>query len=394
MSSLNRIAQQFVKSKLFSPTGMTFLRVIRGYVEQNRVSLSHLAGEIEMFEQALGIEIDIQQEKHFAEVIIPQILDEVDTRIADGIISEGVIQNFMGYTEILPFRNRRYQACLISVLLDMNPCFELYEMLEGTSRLELPPHLKEYYFAKDDLLDVSEFAALPKGFLLKSKNLVVYPRLPLQVELQILSFFEANQGEASLMIRPRSISSYSSYSNVQRIVLERIFGMPFTEDNLRQVLTKEYGIFSYSFKDDLQRRIAEGWFVPLKQLQYVIRPLDDQHVTLSMEEVMDIDKEHYNQFSRFRFQCGSQFYRLQRYVHAIIHRESLEISHLDCSYMYYDFDAYCERIHAHIKDKVANATMKKKIFRIDGIVPFDNFKKMLAACLEHNPEVVNFVRGS
>lgn len=388
------LAKHFIQSQLFSPASFDFLKVIGRYIQDKDISLAFLANEIRLREQVEGFSISIQTEEQFLATVIPKILAEVEARIAAGEIDDNTVRNYWRYAEILPFQDQHFLAVLLAVLFDIQQCFELYWMLEKAKPLQVPSSLKKLYSKKDDLIDVTHFDVLQKGFVLKNHDLVIYPRLSIQLSLQILSFARQNQGKSSLKVRPRHVGQYSTYSNVQRIQEERIFGMPFSKQNLRQLIKKEYGVLQYCFENDIDETTSEMFDVPLKELQYVIKPMPDGYVTISIEEVMDIEKERYHKYRQYRHLCNDGFYMLQRFAHAIIDQETLAINHFDFSYMFYDFDDYANRVVAHMKDKVVSATIKKKLFRIDGIVPFDIFKKILAACFEHNPEIVNLLKDA
>ena len=388
------LAQHFIQSQFFSPSSFDFLKVIKRYIQDKDASLNFLASEITQREQVLGYSISIQAEEQFLATVIPKILAEVEARIAADEINDTTVQKYRRYAEILPFQDQYFLAGLLAFLSDIQQCFELYWMLEKAKPLQVPSSLKSFYSRKDDLIDVTHFDVLQKGFALKNHDLVVYPRLSSQLSMQILSFARQNYGDASLKIRPSHFGRYSTYSSIQRIQEERIFGMPFSKQNLRQLIKKEYGVLQYCFENHIEETTSEMFDVPLKELQYVIKPMFDGYVTISIEEVMDIEKEHYNKYQQYTYFCNSNFYMLQRFAHIIIDRNTLAINHFDFSYMYYDFDDYANRVSVHMKDKVVSATIKKKLFRIDGIVPFDIFKKILAACFEHNPEIVNLLKDA
>lgn len=394
MSIIEELSKEFLKSKYFGPLNPSFIKVIEGYYNEQHLTLSNLADEMIRWGESVGVSINLQQEEKFLIEIVPKITLEVKSRLASGLINEKVVSDFAAYHGIFSFEDERFEAGLLSLLSDIEKCFDLHRMLENTQPLQLPSILEKYFSSKDDLIDVTNFSLLSKGFALKKDNIVVYPKLPLQLELHIFAFFRRNHRTVKLLIRPGRIGKFSNYSDMQRFQEAHIFGMPFTEQNLRGLIGKEHGVLEYFFENEVQEIRAKLSNVPLKGLQYVIKPLSDEHLTISIEEVMDIDKNNYRQFSRYSYSCCNDFYMLHRYAHTIINKKTLEISHFDCSYLYYDFDAYSERVDSHIKDKVVSASIKQKLFRIDGIIPFNDFKQILAACFDNDPEIVNLLKGS
>ena len=144
------------------------------------------------------------------------------------------------------------------------------------------------------------------------------------------------------------------------------------------------------------------FFIPLQRLEYVLKPYENDLVSLSLEETIDTQKTNYSLLRYFYFfdRHGNRFLK-HKFLHMIVNKNTAEIKHLDLSYFYYMNEKIEQRSIQHIKDKVVSADHKKKIVRIDAKNPngyfaeFELFADIAGSLMEgnKNPEISKFLAG-
>ena len=71
-----------------------------------------------------------------------------------------------------------------------------------------------------------------------------------------------------------------------------------------------------------------------------------------------------------------------KYIHTQYNKEESTFEHLDGSIRMYYSDDYILRIGGNLKD--GDVAKKVKLFRVDGVLPFDVWKSIIASYMEHN----------
>jgi len=394
------IIKLFLQSKIFSPTGPWFISVLRLFVDRGVISLETIQEEIQEIHQYGDQErINQKTELEILKSLLPQVVQLAEIKYQGYAISDVALNKYAWYVEIDPFQDRTLQLKLLAILFPMQSCYKYASNYKWASTPIESGRLEQYHLSKDDLIDVSSFKVLNKGFQDNVSGDILYPHVPFHLYKQIMNLVQQTKkapydNDIKLSLLPRYIGNSSEYSSAEIVQYDRIFGMPFTAENLKKVFGKQHGTLRYSFCTNQEETKAKFFYAPLKELQYVVKFMDNDHISLSIEEIIDSEKKDYQSYSDYVFQCEEEILVRNRYVHAIFERTQLSTVHLDLSYLFYNSDAYTLRANNHIKDKVVNATIKRKMFRVDGHLGFEDFKDILAACFHQNPEIVNLVKGS
>ncbi len=397
MIKIEELADKLEKSMLFS-SDFQLVCAIRKYFDENKSSkeiVESMRYNINLLEMQ-GIKIDEADEEKFISEFFPEFINLINELLMNNSFDNDQLQSMKAYTEIgLPFKNLTFHLYVIKTVFLIADYLTYKNLTRLRVRTSCINELKQFYLEKDDLVDVSSFEVLNKGFLYKDKWLVVYPSISYKLRLILLPFFKNNCSNVKLCVRAGTIGKYIDYTKSDWIFEERLFGMPFSKNNLRNITSKQYGIFEYNFTSERQKQIAKSFFIPLKRLEYVIKPYDENNLTLSIEEVNDCDKDDYMKISNFKYEYNNNLFIINRYFHVIFDKQTYDINHLDLSYLHYDFDSYCQRIDNHLKDKTVPASIKIKRFRLDGKIDFDSFQSLLIASLDgdKNPEIINFLLG-
>jgi len=386
MTQLKNLAQSFILSSLLHPYSAGCIDLLENYIDTGAFDFTLIKGEFEEIAQRDGKPADFDKEVQFWQEVAPEIIKLLDFKVK---------QN--GHHS-----NRK--SFLLHLLGDILREYQLIYEIKQSSNIEIPEHLVMLRHKKDThLLRVSDSEILDKGYRVKNKNndLVVYPAgNPLLCDV-IIGILRKDQGKLNGYILPKYIGEYANYSNEKLHQLDKMHGMQFTKENLRKCIQKEYGVYSYTFlPDSREAKRAERSGVPLRQLEYVIKPKQGENIiTLSIEETIDIDKD-YMRMPDFKIYTETEYYVRHRMLHAEMKADTLDISHIDLSHLYYDLDSYLLRTDkgTHIQSKTINATVKKKIFRIDSIKPndsvsFDDFTQLVRSSFIGNPEIELFLQG-
>ena len=390
-----QILSDFAESDLFAPLNEWFLQVLSVYVDSGIVSISPILEKIEGSPQLEDRDvIDNDKEEMLLESLLPNLIEYAGLLKSQGLILDKQIQKFASHIEMYPFNDRDYQAVLMLTLDQLGGCYEYNLEKSWASSICLSEQIAPFYAKKDDLVDVSSFRILEKGFHCEEGFFVVYAYMPYHLHNAILDFARKGLNNTRLRVLPKYIGSINKYTQITRIMHDRLYGVPFNEDSLKGISFKQFGSLSYTYHCEKDWSLARLFFVPLKELQYVIKPMPNGCFSISIEELIDIEKNDYNQYSRFVFESEGEMLIRNRYIHAIFDQSNLIAAHFDFSYLYYNLDAYVERLSGHIKDKVINATIKRKIVRLDGSIDFDTFNKIVAACFHGDPEIDNFLDGA
>lgn len=258
-----------------------------------------------------------------------------------------------------------------------------------------PSELKPFWNEKDFLFDVSNFDQLGENFYYAAKDIVLYPEFCHNYELKekISQYYKKIAETAKLSVSALRFSPKSEYTGYQYVQEEKLFGMPFNKSNFKKLFQKEYGVYKYSENEDVVKQLSQ---IPLYELQYVIKPLNNNEISFMLEEVIDVTCDSYTHMEMMQYGTDKNFFIKNRLIHFIFDNQQDSIVHFDLSYLYYDNEAYFKRITQRLCDKTENATVKHKIFRIDGPLEFDIACLLIGGALNanHNPEVVRLLSGA
>lgn len=256
------------------------------------------------------------------------------------------------------------------------------------------PELKPFWNEKDQLIDVSTFEPFREAFYYASKDIVVYPYYCHSYELKekFADLYKEICKTGKLSISASRFSPKREYPETIYIQEEKLFGMPFNKENFKKLFKKEYGVYKYTEDKNNPYR---SMLIPLYELQYVINPLNSNEVSFMLEEVIDIAFKKNKYIDNLQYGTDSNFFVRDRLIHFIFDNKLDSIVHFDLSYLYYNNDAYFKRIGQRLCEKTESATIKHKIFRIDGVLNFNIACSLIGGALDanHNPEVIRFLSG-
>lgn len=340
--------------------------------------------------------VNVDRELNIIKELFPLLDHYIEYLINNEPLSEQEKNDLLWTKEFLPrLKDANVPIYFQKVVKNINN-FEEYLRITNVIKNKkiIPKKLEPFFKKKDLLINVSSFDALPEfAFHYKKENLVIYPLLAYDLKHKIFDLIrkKKNLNLAISLGRCNHISEHSKSIYCQE---EKLFGIPFKKENIKNIFKKQYGTYEYVFKNETEEMISRGFHVPLLQLQYVIKPYDgsSEKLSLSLEEVIDIKKEKYCQYN-YSVLADKRFI-LNRYIHMIFNTRTFFVEHLDLSYLYYDNESYKNRINFHIKDKVISATIKDKIFAIKkSDIDWEDALLIIGASLNHNPEVERFLKG-
>ena len=338
---------------------------------------------------------------------LKKIDDDKEIKLLDSIFKKLKELIYEMMTTVPSPTNDHYSAYFINI----EPCFDDKQVgrffylaldyikiyMDYNSVKNIPIHfgkiiseLEPYWNEKDKLINVSTFIPLCDAFYYKDKEIVIYPcyRHSYELKEKFAEFYKKIKSNGGILsISASRFSLISEYSKISYLQEERLFGMPFKKDSFKRLFKKEYGEYIY---DENEKN--NYMLLPLYKLQYVINPLDKNQVSLMIEEIIDISMKNVN---NEKIGTDSKFFVRNRLIHCIFDTIKDNFIHFDLSYLYYDNNAYYKRIEQGIWQKREDATIKHKIFRIDGSLDFNIACLLIGAALDanHNPEVINFLKG-
>lgn len=141
---------------------------------------------------------------------------------------------------------------------------------------------------------------------------------------------------------------------------ERYYGPKFTND----IPANKEGQASYLL-DERDRLFTNSF-----RTDFFWKNKKDNSFQLEIEELQDT-----------RNSVASEFI-FCKYIHTQYNKEKSTFEHLDGSIRKYISDDYWLRIKSNLKN--GDVAKKIKLFRVDGIIPFDIWKSIIASYMEHN----------
>ena len=389
----------FEKVHFFYPADIDTLTFFKRYLEDNidiDILITEYLKKNELNESISGIKIDKKKEKAFLYDLVKQFKFSMKY-INDKILTIKKKNELKAYINIIPFKNVELGLKILFILLHVTNLYETVKLLKNAKRrIQLPKDFNAL-IDKDNLINIKNLKPIEKGFYDHKSFIVAYPEIDFNL-LQKIIFIIQKKTKIEVKLRINKFGLKSDHTSIIPLYEERIFGIPFNTNNFSRIYNKKYGEFKYSFKDNIQMIIASLFYTPLDRLEYVIKPYDNNQVSLSLEEVIDITKNDYqNLLNKHLFHDYDRYYIKQKLLHVIFNKNDNSVSHLDLSIMIYDDDAFKIRISTHLKNKskYVNPIIKYKIFRIDGKLDFNDFVDIciLAMDANKNPEIIKFLKG-
>ena len=141
---------------------------------------------------------------------------------------------------------------------------------------------------------------------------------------------------------------------------ERYYGPKFTND----ISANKEGQASYLL-DERDRLFTNSF-----RTDFFWKNKKDNSFQLEIEELQDT-----------RNSVASEFI-FCKYIHTQYNKEKSTFEHLDGSIRKYISDDYWLRIKSNLKN--GDVAKKIKLFRVDGIIPFDIWKSIISSYMEHN----------
>jgi hypothetical protein len=141
---------------------------------------------------------------------------------------------------------------------------------------------------------------------------------------------------------------------------ERYYGPKFTNDipankegQASYLLDERDRLFTNSFKTDFYWKNKKD-----NSFQLEIEELQETRNTVAPEKIF----------------C--------KYIHTQYNKEESTFDHLDGSIRKYNSDDYLLRINSNLRN--GDVAKKVKLFRVDGVIPFDIWKSIIASYMEYN----------
>jgi len=141
---------------------------------------------------------------------------------------------------------------------------------------------------------------------------------------------------------------------------ERYYGPKFTNDipankegQASYLLDERDRLFTNSFKTDFYWKNKKD-----NSFQLEIEELQETRTTVAPENIF----------------C--------KYIHTQYNKEKSTFEHLDGSIRNYNSDDYLLRINGNLRN--GDIAKKVKLFRVDGVIPFDIWKSIIASYMEYN----------
>jgi len=397
---INLFNKELNCSQVFSLNSMTLCHAFRCFFDERKgfdEIFLEIHSDIEKIEKHSNIQVDLKNEKCILNKILKLTQDNISEMI-NCWFSESDKDAAKGYSSIFPYRDSELQSGLICLMKFSSEVNRIENEKKSLLPLEIPKDIICYKNKTDpNLITIDDFKILENAYYERNFDIVVYPYFNFEI-IEKLKLLDPTK--TSISIWPRYYGNSSGYSKCKPLCEERMFGMPFKKEKFKNIFSKEYGTYEYNF-DKVEKAIALGFYTPLERLEYVIKPYKDNLISLSLEEIIDVNKSDYALLPNYYFINEKNRFVKHKYLHIIMNKDTAEINHFDISYFYYKDDKIEQRKAQHIKDKIIKADCKKKILRIDSKKPNECFAEFellinIAGTLmdgSKNPEILNFFNG-
>jgi len=381
------------------PFGERFIHLLRPFIENGREESNVLERYKEHLFQVgrrTSVPVDSKTEEKVVLDLLKQVSALVESNYGRQSMSEEQRKRAQKYAWHCPFEDTELHLYVLDALIALQRCYDFLSVQRSMSRkLDVPSTLQDRFDNKDDLINLSHFESLNRALLDRRSGIVLYPSVSDFLRNRLL-FLQGRANRAfDLSVRAQRFGRFEDYSDYVELMEERTYGIAFTVDNLQTLQKKTPGSFEYCFKNESEQSHAEFWFVPLKRLEYVLKPASQNRLSISIEEIIDIECESFRHLEDYVFRCGTNILVEQRLVHAEFSPRKKIFTHLDLSHLYYDAKQYERRLEQHIKSKTVKANCRVKRYRLDGEIPLQDFSDLVSLSLDatHNPEVVRLLEG-
>lgn len=275
--------------------------------------------------------------------------------------------------------------------------YEKFICVDGIEdRIVVPPELEDLYDADERLVNVSSLIPVRGTFVCNASKLAVIPKYKSEYELKekfAALFRDGIPKDWCVWVSPAGFVPSDSVSEYDYVQEERLWGGKFDEEAFKKIFFKTYGEFAY--EDDTMPERAMR--TPLYKLQYAIESNDkERRSSAIVEELIDIT---YGQSmidpKAFVYGSNKHYYVRHRMVHLMYDQDRSVFTHFDLSHLYYNEIDYYTRLDQILGQVKPKATKKMKVFKIDGVIPFDVITDLIGASMDgvHNPEVRKLLNG-
>ena len=148
---------------------------------------------------------------------------------------------------------------------------------------------------------------------------------------------------------------------------EKIYGAPFNNE----IPSNKDGCANYQLS--LAEKIATGSVVT----QFYWKHKDSNQFQLEIEEIRDSQRPN----------CG-ELYGC-KYIHTLFDSNCNEFIHLDGAIREYNLDEIVKREYVAL-NKCPKSLKYTKLFRVDGIIPFDLWKQIIYTYSPYNSSIVEY----
>lgn len=217
-----------------------------------------------------------------------------------------------------------------------------------------------------------------------------------------LGYFKSKTSEYSIMLHPYFRRSFTRINNFSPSLLESLMLLYYHFDNNSLkialdtdcvMLTKDWhGIcereyhYGAPFNNDIPSNKEGCVEYTAVQTERILTDSvatqfywhnKDEYIQFELEEIRDPDRPNTEQ----RYDC--------RYIHSLFKKDTHHFSHLDGAIRQYDIDSIHKRRYTPL-DKSGKKSNYKKIFRADGNIPFDLWKRIISSFSPYNNSIIEY----
>ncbi|MEO0124504.1 MAG: hypothetical protein ABIL69_10945, partial [candidate division WOR-3 bacterium] len=174
------------------------------------------------------------------------------------------------------------EVILAKIILDLEEVesfISLKDNVLSNKVLDIYSELRQHFCSTDNLFLLKPFEILPDA--LEYKDKVIYTKLPYPLVYNFMSYSRQkgmqNKIKASLSANIIERSSYKTYLHE-----ERVYGLPFSLERIKNLAKKEYGEFQVFPKSDVDKALIRAFYIPVKKMEYVFNPVDKELISLSI----------------------------------------------------------------------------------------------------------------
>jgi hypothetical protein len=285
----------------------------------------------------------------------------------------------------LPLEERLARVKLADLLGQAYSRLYYQQLLKGIDEsplLEALPRIKKH-LDKEGLVPLNIFTARHDALEIDGLMVRLLRSIPYDLEIYLINLLR-QQSDYEFKIKcaldyepPQSQENYRF-----RLREERMWGKPFTPSELFTTLPESplISIYKRCPKNEEEKRMFRLFGPPLERLE-VQRTEKADCLSFMFEELIILPDD-----------VSAVGYVTTRIFHSQYDREKSGFRHVDGTLLIYDFERYCERLDSKISDKV-KALGHIKLFRYDGLIPFEVWALTLQKFYPKNELVHEFLEG-